>query len=58
MLLDEALTQIDAEGVSTFLETQKVDNIAYYRRFGFELQNTLTPVKDGPSLYAMYRPAR
>jgi len=58
MLLDEALTQIDAEGVPTFLETQKVENIAYYRRFGFELQNTLTPVKDGPSLYAMYRPAR
>ncbi len=58
MLLEEALTQIDNEGVPVFLETQKIENIAYYRRFGFELQNTLTPITHGPSLYAMYRPAR
>ena len=58
MLLDEALSQIDREGVPTYLETQKIENIAYYRRFGFELKNTITPIDGGPSLYAMVRPAR
>lgn len=58
MLLNESLEQIDQEGVAAYLETQKVENLAYYRRFGFELQNTITPIDGGPSLYAMVRPAR
>jgi len=58
LLLNEALEQVDREGVSAYLETQKVENLAYYRRFGFELQNTITPIDGGPSLYAMVRPAR
>jgi ribosomal protein S18 acetylase RimI-like enzyme len=57
-LLEHALAQVDAEGVPAYLETQKEDNLAYYRRFGFELVNTLRPVQGGPALYAMRRPAR
>jgi ribosomal protein S18 acetylase RimI-like enzyme len=57
MLMNEALEQIDREGVSSYLETQKEDNIAYYRRFGYELVQTLSPVDGGPPLYAMRRPS-
>ena len=32
------------------LETQKEDNLSYYRRFGFEVVDRLRPVSDGPPL--------
>ncbi len=57
-LLNHVLEQVDAEGVAAYLETQKEENLAYYRRFGFELVNTLRPVAGGPALYAMRRPPR
>jgi ribosomal protein S18 acetylase RimI-like enzyme len=58
MLMDDGIARIDAEHVGTYLETQKVDNLAYYRRFGFELQATLHPMPDGPPYFTMWRPAR
>jgi predicted N-acetyltransferase YhbS len=58
MLMEEGLAQIDAEHVGAYLETQKIDNHAYYRRFGFELRDTLHPIPDGPPYYTMWRPAR
>lgn len=58
MLLEDRLTEIDEQGLPAYLETQKTDNIAYYRRFGFEEQPALTPVKSGPPIYRMWRPAK
>lgn len=58
MLLRDALEAIDAEGVAAYLETQKEDNLAYYRRFGFDVVATIRPVAGGPPLYAMRRPPR
>jgi ribosomal protein S18 acetylase RimI-like enzyme len=58
LLMNDALPRIDADGVIAYLETQKEDNLAYYRRFGFEVVTTLTPVRNGPPLYAMQRPSR
>ena len=58
MLMDDGIARIDAEHVGTYLETQKADNLAYYRRFGFELQGTLHPMPDGPPYFTMWRPAR
>jgi ribosomal protein S18 acetylase RimI-like enzyme len=57
-LLTEALTHVDEEGVAAYLETQKEDNLAYYRRFGFELIGQLTPTQSGPPLYCMRRAPR
>jgi ribosomal protein S18 acetylase RimI-like enzyme len=57
-LLRDALPRIDAEGVAAYLETQKESNLAYYRRYGFELVTTLRPVPAGPPLYCMRRPPR
>jgi ribosomal protein S18 acetylase RimI-like enzyme len=57
-LLDGTLAQCDREGISAYLETQKEDNLAYYRRFGFEVEEELRPVRDGPPLWTMRREAR
>ena len=58
MLMEHAIPQIDEQGVASYLETQKEDNIAYYRRFGYELHATLRPVKNGPPLFTMRRAPR
>jgi ribosomal protein S18 acetylase RimI-like enzyme len=55
MLMEHALALIDAEGVGSHLETPRDDNIVYYRRFGYELIETLTPVPEGPAYYTMWR---
>jgi GNAT superfamily N-acetyltransferase len=55
MLLNDRLAQIDAEGVGGYLETQKEDNLAYYRRFGYELVTPLQPVAAGPPIYTLWR---
>lgn len=57
-LLTEALAHVDREGVAAYLETQKEDNLAYYRRFGFELVGQLAPTPSGPPLYCMRRAPR
>lgn len=58
LLLNDGLARVDEEGVASGLETQKVENLAYYGRFGYELRTTLTPVPDGPPLYSMWREPR
>jgi ribosomal protein S18 acetylase RimI-like enzyme len=58
MLMNEGIARFDAEHVGAYLETQKLDNLAYYRRFGFDLRETLHPMPDGPAYYTMWRAAR
>jgi ribosomal protein S18 acetylase RimI-like enzyme len=55
MLLEHAFVQVDAEGVGSHLETPRLDNVAYYQRFGYELVDTLTPVEGAPPYYTMWR---
>jgi ribosomal protein S18 acetylase RimI-like enzyme len=55
MLLEHAFAQVDAEGVGSHLETPRRDNVAYYQRFGYELIETLNPVKGAPTYYTMWR---
>ncbi len=57
-LMEPSLDALDADGLPCYLETQKEDNIAYYRRFGFEETARLTPSRGGPALFTMTRPAR
>jgi len=52
------LAACDDEGVVGYLETQNEDNLAYYRRFGYELADVLRPVKSGPPLWTMRREPR
>jgi ribosomal protein S18 acetylase RimI-like enzyme len=55
MLLGQGLGKVDEENVGSYLETQKDENLAYYRRFGYRLRDTLNPVGGGPVLYTMWR---
>jgi GNAT superfamily N-acetyltransferase len=41
-LMAEALERCDREGLPAYLETQKIDNVAYYRRFGFDVIDEMT----------------
>ncbi|HEV3213234.1 MAG TPA: GNAT family N-acetyltransferase [Acidimicrobiales bacterium] len=54
-LMGGVLARCDTEGVASYLETQNEDNLPYYRRFGYEVSSTLTPVRGGPPLWAMRR---
>ncbi|HET9692526.1 MAG TPA: GNAT family N-acetyltransferase [Acidimicrobiales bacterium] len=50
------LERADAEGADCYLETQKEDNVAYYRAAGYEVAEVLRPVAGGPPLWTMRRP--
>ncbi len=58
MLQQEMLARADQDGLDCYLETQKRDNIAYYGRFGYELDRELSPVPSGPPLFLMRRAAK
>lgn len=57
-LQSQVYPQADAEGLDSYLETQKEANLAYYRRFGYEMEKELRPVKGGPPLWTMRRAPR
>lgn len=57
-LQQDMLDHADREGLDCYLETQKPENLAYYRRFGYEIEKELRPVKGGPPLWTMRRPPR
>lgn len=54
-LQDRVYPDVDGEGLDCYLETQKEDNLAYYRRFGYEVEAELHPVRKGPPLWTMRR---
>jgi GNAT superfamily N-acetyltransferase len=56
-LLGPMLARADDVGVATYLETQKESNLAYYRRFGFEVVDKFS-VDSSPPLWRMQREPR
>ncbi|HLI45132.1 MAG TPA: GNAT family N-acetyltransferase [Acidimicrobiales bacterium] len=57
-LQQAVLERADLEAVPCYLETQNFDNLAYYRRFGYEVVEELRPVAGGPPLWTMRREPR
>jgi GNAT superfamily N-acetyltransferase len=57
-LQEAMLERADEDGIDCYLETQKPENLAYYRRFGYEVDQELRPVANGPSLWTMRRAAK
>jgi ribosomal protein S18 acetylase RimI-like enzyme len=57
-LQQEMLSAADADGLDCYLETQKPENVPYYRRFGYEVEGELRPVRKGPPLYRLRRRPR
>lgn len=54
-LLQPVLTGCDAQGLPAFLETAAPDTLPLYRRFGFEVIDTLQVPAGGPTLWLMWR---
>lgn len=57
LLQRDMLERADREGLDCYLETQKPENVPYYRRFGYEMERELRPVRNGPPLFTMRRKA-
>lgn len=57
-LLASRLERIDAEHAPAYLESSKRENVPYYERFGFEVTGEIVVPHGGPTLWAMWRPAR
>ena len=55
LLQEEMLRRSEEEGRDCYLETQKPENVPYYRRFGYEVEQELAPVAGGPPLFTMRR---
>jgi GNAT superfamily N-acetyltransferase len=56
-LQEPILRRADDEGLDCYLETQNEANLAYYRRFGYEVVEELHPVRTGPPLWTLRRKA-
>lgn len=56
ILMERYCTETDSRGLAGYLETDRPENVAIYRRFGFETRRE-APVIGVPS-YFMARPAR
>ena len=54
-MLEPVLERCDEQGLPAYLETQKLDNVAFYRHFGFEVREELEIVVGGPRAWTMWR---
>ncbi len=54
-LMEAVLSRADAESMPTYLESSKESNIAYYRRFGFDVTGELPLPNGGPTIWPMWR---
>lgn len=54
-LLQPALAQADAEGLSCYLETETQENVRFYRRHGFRVLTETVVPGGGPRIWTMSR---
>lgn len=57
-LLTVVLERCDDVGLVAYLETSRLDNLAFYRRFGFEESGEILLSPEGPNLWTMTRKPR
>lgn len=55
-LMAAMFERAEAEGLPCYLETETVENVAYYRHHGFDVRSEWD-VPTGPHMWGMYRPA-
>ena len=54
-LMRPMIEQADVEGVGMYLESSKESNVAFYARFGFQVQHVLHHRRNGPPMWLMWR---
>lgn len=57
-LMEPMVERADREGVGMYLENSKEKNIAFYGRYGFEVQRTMQHRRNGPTMWLMWRDPR
>jgi ribosomal protein S18 acetylase RimI-like enzyme len=60
-LMEVVFAIADEAGLPCYLETETVENVAYYRRYGFEVRSEWdlsAGGEPGPHMWGMLRPAR
>ena len=57
-LLAPILERCDAEGMPAYTETSTLDNVAFYRRHGFEVREEVEAVKGELHAWLMWREPR
>jgi GNAT superfamily N-acetyltransferase len=55
-LINEGLSWARRDGVSAYLETETIENVAYYRHLGFEVRSEWDVDADGPHMWGMWHP--
>jgi GNAT superfamily N-acetyltransferase len=56
VLMAPLLDRADSESMPVYLETQRYDNVPFYRRFGFEETGEMS-LPDSPTMWKMWREA-
>lgn len=54
-LMQEVLTQADADGLSAYLESSNARNVPLYERHGFKVVGEFNVLDDGPRIWRMWR---
>ena len=54
-LMRAGLEKVDAANMPAYLESSKEINVPFYQRFGFEITKKLSPTKNSPPLWLMWR---
>jgi ribosomal protein S18 acetylase RimI-like enzyme len=54
-LLDEVLTSADDAGAPAYLESSNERNLTLYRRHGFEVVEEIRLLRNGPTVWRMWR---
>lgn len=57
MLIREGLSWARRDGLGVYLETETVENVAYYRHLGFEVRTEWDVPSGGPHMWGMWHPA-
>lgn len=57
-LMEASLQRVDADSMPAYLESSKERNIPFYRRYGFEVVEEISPAKGCPSMWLMWREAQ
>ncbi len=57
-IMEHAATLADGDGVAAYLETSNPVNLSFYRRFGFEVVDTLEGKGGIPPVWTMLRPPK
>lgn len=58
MLIAEGLTWARRDGLGIYLETETVENVAYYRHLGFDVRSEWDVAGGGPHMWGMWHRAQ